>query len=127
MRLPWHAHHAPAIAFAVLALVGGFSLKEASDHQTGKLYDTQIAGCERNNTIRKESNDRIQAHEADAGVLNDFLIAARNARIASYQAHPTEGDKAAIEEYTRLISVLDAKVKFNRVPLINCKEAIPKP
>lgn len=127
MNLPWHSRHAPAIAFAVLALVGGISIKEQSDHQTDKLYGTQLAGCRQGNTLRTESNRRVESHEADTEVLNEFLIAARNARIASYNKTRTEGDRAAIEEYSRLIMVLDAKVKFHKVPLIDCNKAIPKP
>lgn len=127
MRLPWHNRHAPAVAFAVLALAGGIGLKAAANQTTDELYNTQIAGCHRNNALRIESNRRIESGEATADVLRNFLAAAKSARIASNERSPNAGDEQAVAEYTHLITVLDAKVKFRSVPLIDCKKAIKKP
>lgn len=127
MKLPWQNTHAPAVAFAVLALAGGIGLKAAANQTTERLYETQLAGCHRNNVIRVESNRRIASHEAETDVLRNFLSAAKSARIASNERSPNAGDEQAIDQYTHLIAVLDAKVEFRSVPLIDCKKAIKKP
>lgn len=127
MRLPWQNAHAPAVAFAVLALAGGIGLKSAADRHNDQIYQTQLAGCQRDNALRAESNKRIVSHSADKEVLREFLDAARSARVASFSRNPTQGDRVAIEEYERLMKMLDTKVKFRAVPLINCEKVTTKP
>jgi hypothetical protein len=126
MKLPWQTHQAPAVAFAVLALVGGYGLKTTADEQSNKLYKTQIETCERGNSLRVESNRRIDAHATDRDVLRAFLVAAKDARVAAYERDRNMSDKAAADEYQRQIIKLD-QVTFRPVAIVDCKKVIQRP
>lgn len=111
------------VSFILLALVGGWAIKSSADNGTQKLYVTQIQSCERGNTLRSESNERLSSHLADRDVLREFLAAARQARLSS----GTPTDVAAAQSYGELIEILNDKVKFSKVPIIDCQKAIKKP
>lgn len=124
MRWPWQIQQAPALAFAVLALVGGVGLHATADHNNAKLHKAQLAICERQNQVRKESNKRIKSHVADRDVLREFMAAARQARLASWERDRNPSDQAAAQEYAHLIDVLDHQVTFRSVPLVNCQKVV---
>lgn len=115
-------YHSPVVAFVILALVGGLAIRASAHGSADLLYRSQIAGCVRGNITRKETNRQASAQQAEAGVLQGFLIAARQARRAS----GTPIDLKAAKEYTRLILVVN-KITFKPLPQINCVKIIPRP
>ena len=114
------------VSFIILALVGGWAIKSSADNGTRKLYESQIAACERGNLLRKETNDRVHDQLESTQVLQSFLDSAATAREAAFQANGQPEDKKAAEAYLRLSGRLES-VQFDTVPIINCKEAIKKP
>lgn len=111
---------APLAAFLVLAFFGGWAIKSSSDNTAEALHRNQLAGCERGNAVRAESNRRIGQHIAEVKVVRQFLVSARNARLAS----GTRMDIKTAHQYAHLITNLD-RIHFEVTPLINCKEAYP--
>lgn len=117
----------PLVAFVVLAIAGGIALQRSMTHAQDTLYTTQIQICHRQNDLRRESNKRIPAHRADTDALRNFLVAAKRARISDYHAKGLKSDLQAAQTYQRTINTLDAKVHFQRVPIIPCQRVIGRP
>lgn len=119
---PW----APLAAFLILLVVGGYALYGVAQSGKDTLYKSQLQACERGNALREESNRRVAAHNADRDTLQEFLIAAREARRAAYARSHEASDANAAADYSRLIKQLDA-VKFYPVKVVDCQTAIAKP
>lgn len=126
MRMPWELKQAPVIAFGVLALTGGYGLWTSSASQADKLYQSQIASCERVNVLREESNRRIEEHIIDRDVLSRFLVAAVSARTAQWERDRNRSDLDAANEYNRLLDRLET-VNFEPVSVVDCKSVVEKP
>lgn len=123
----WYSRpYAPLVAFLIIAVVGGYALFSVAQGGKDTLYHSQIQACERGNQLRAENNRRVSAHITDTQTLQDFLIAAREARRATYDKTHEASDRDAVDEYTRLIIKLDG-VKFLPVPIVDCAHTITKP
>lgn len=123
----WIRQHGQAIAFLIMAAVVALALNSAIRSDANKLYQAQIEACHRGNALRTENNSRIGSHQINNDVLIKFLKAARVARLASYRQFYRSADLTAARHYLRYARLLEAKVEFHSVPLVNCKRAIPKP
>lgn len=115
------------LAFVLLALITGLALNAVVNKGNQTLYDSQLVQCTRGNKVIKESNRRIQSHLADTKVLRMFMEGARTARLAAFHQSHHKSDFIAARTYGDLIRVLDAKVHFEAIPLVNCVKVIPKP
>lgn len=91
----------------------------SADAAQEKLYNAQIAACNRNNSLRAESNRRIASHNLEKEVLDGFIASAAQARSAT-------GDKDVAAQYELLRAKL-ATITFKPLHIINCQQAIPKP
>lgn len=98
------------------------ALNSQAQSQADTIYRTQIAGCERSNALRKESNDRIKQDERERDVLGQFLVSAARARAAA--GSPT--DRQAATEYLALKSSLN-EVHFSRFTILDCNKVVKKP
>lgn len=127
MRFPWQASYAPTLAFATLALIGGYGLKASGDRAADQLYKSQLTACDGQNDLRRESNNRIPAHTADTAALRDFLLGAADVRAATYDRDHLQADLQAIHTYRLLARRLDEQVHFSPVSIVNCKKVIPEP
>lgn len=110
------------LAFVILAGAGMYAVNSQANSNAQTLYETQLAGCERSNSIRVESNERIAAHTIDRNVLSSFLESAAEARNAA----GTPTDKRAADKYLDLRDSLK-RVQFQAQPLIECSKTIEKP
>src|SRR4051794_21831630 len=95
-RRLWNRNIGIALAIFVFVLAVGGAIEDSSSNQAQHLYKSQLGACERGNTLRIESNDRIADHVASNAVVHDFLIAARAARKASYERDHKELDRKAV-------------------------------
>lgn len=111
-----------AFAFLLLAGAGMYTVSAQATSNANTLYRTQLAGCERANKVRAESNDRINAHLLERNVLGEFLESAAQAR----RAAGTETDLQAADKYIALKTSLK-RVQFTAQPLIDCGKTIEKP
>lgn len=111
-----------ALAFLILAFVGGYAVQHSADSQASKLYRSQLASCKRGNVIRSESNNRIKSHEIDRDVLAGFLADAERARKHS----GTKNDRRAARQYAKLRQDLK-RAKFFYVAPIDCTTTVIKP
>ena len=108
-----------AVAFVTVVLVSGY-IALRSQHEglvTSRTADVKV--CERGNQLRDEVNSRIPPLRANANVLKQFLLAAAEVREEA-------GDPVAAADFRHLAHVLDEKVKYKRVPLIDCEKVYPK-
>lgn len=115
------------VAFVILTIGIVLAMNAIITNTADKLYQSQIAACEQTQTVVKESNHRIPAGEATARVLRQFLVAARKARLSTYNSTHLLSDRTAAQEYTKLIEDLDLNVHFQRIPLLNCQKVVAKP
>lgn len=117
---------APLVAFLILALAGGYALYTVQKSNATTLYHTQLAGCDRGNQIREESNARAVYNQQELDVLREFLDSARQARVAAYSRDHHAADKKASEAYASQIKSLEG-ISFKQVPVVNCLKVILKP
>jgi NAD dependent epimerase/dehydratase family enzyme len=127
MKLPWNLKHAPLIAFAVIALGGGLALQANSDDTAENLYDSQIQACERVNKLREESNQRVLGLRTVRNSLEDFLRTAAEARFDAYQKSGNDFDRKAYVRWEKTANELVAKVRFGKVPIVDCEKVIERP
>lgn len=111
-----------ALSFLLLAGAGMYAVSAQASSNAQTLYRTQLAGCERANKVRAESNDRINAHVLERNVLGEFLESAAQAR----RAAGTETDIKAANKYLALKYSL-RRVHFTAQPLIDCQKTVEKP
>lgn len=110
------------LAFLALALAGGYTINAQAEANATTLYETQLAGCERANKVRTESNERINAHVTERNVLASFLESAAEAR----ESAGSKIDVKAAQEYRALKDSLK-RVQFREQDLIDCAKTIEKP
>lgn len=123
----WLSKNTQLIAFIIVAVATTWGFKAAADSNTDKLYNTQIEICNRNDQLRVESNNRLKAHIIERNTLASFLATARKARLHTYKITHDLSDKHTSYEYLKFIQKLNDKVTFDKLPIIDCKKAIPKP
>lgn len=124
---PFIKRNREILAFVLLALVTGLALNSVVNKGNSAVYKAQLTTCYQINRLQMESNRRIKSHLADTDVLRRFLQGARTARLAAFQQTHQRSDYIAARTYGSLIHVLDQKVHFTAVPLVNCVKVIPKP
>jgi hypothetical protein len=117
----------PLLAFLILAIAGGIAIQATQRHSADRLYQNNLASCERGNELRIESNKRVPAHRTEATVVLDFLHSAEQARRANYHETHQASDKQAAQQYHALSRRLKAHVHFQDVPVIDCQAVIQKP
>lgn len=83
-----------------------------------KLRNANLAGCERDNALRRDQNDT-------SATLKKFLIAAKAARERMVQTAKTEADRKLNQEAVKTYSTLIAH--FHQAPLVNCEARYPDP
>lgn len=116
------ARYGTMLAFLALALAGGYTINAQAEANATTLYETQLAGCERANKVRTESNERINAHVTERNVLASFLESAAEAR----ESAGSKIDVKAAQEYRALKDSLK-RVQFREQDLIDCAKTIEKP
>jgi hypothetical protein len=117
------AKYGVAAAFLFLAFIGGYAIDRSSHDDAVKLRDSQVQACERGNGLRRENNSRMVAHIKDRDTLAEFLRAAAAAR----QAAGTPLDIETAHRYRSLADSLEKNVTFDKLPLVDCQAAIPRP
>lgn len=90
----------------------------ASRRAAIKIRNSNLAGCKRDNALRRDQNDTN-------ATLKGFLEAAKVARERAVQTAKTEADRKlnqdAVNTYEGLIS------HFHQAPLVDCEAKYPDP
>jgi hypothetical protein len=115
------------LAFILLVVLMFFITRSNVNNQTRDLYRSEIAACNRNNNLRRESNRRIPAHLAQRDVTRSFLVSAEIARRATYKMNHAKSELIAANQFGQQVRILDQKVKFSSLPIINCTQVIKRP
>lgn len=100
-----------------------FQEQKSSDH----LYHNSLQACLRGNTLRQETNNRLESIATQRIVLRDFLKTAYVARLNSASSTGSLIDKQAAQEYKEYLRKLNSLQRLKRIPLVNCDTTIKKP
>lgn len=119
--------YSTALAFALMACVLAFSLTRSDNTANEKLHRAQIRACEERNALREESNKRIASHVADRDGLESILTSAYVARRKAYLRDHHESDAHAAAVDLMALRDVQAKVKFDFIPPVDCVATEPKP
>lgn len=115
------------VLFVVAIVAMTASLAFYQNSITNTLYHNQLQSCERGNTLRTESNNRLKAHLVDRDNLIKFADGARVARLAAYEDMRKPSDLEAARVYAGIIASQKKNVTFTVQPLLNCKQAVEHP
>lgn len=118
--------NAALLAFVVLAFFGCAAIYTSARDSAQKLYVSQIQGCQRSNSLRREINHRAAATDITKTVVIEFLRGAQTAREATYAQFHVRSDKVAAQTYGRLADK-ESNLHYGHVTITNCKAAIHHP
>lgn len=108
----------------LLAVAGGYGIRQAERQTDLQLYRSQIASCHRVNVTRREINRRAVAFRDVTAALSRLLI---GERIELAEPAPSAEQKARqARAYAGALARVRAAT-FQDVTIPNCEAVIPKP
>lgn len=114
--------YSPALAFVLFTLIVALIVSNSAQRTLVSLNNNVKESCERVNILRAETNRRVAENTAQRDILDEFLLSARDARLAS----GTPSDIMTARQYSNLAKRLE-KVTYIPVPITDCDKEFPTP
>jgi hypothetical protein len=116
------------LAYLIIAVVAVFGVTKIEGAATNTIYQSQLSGCVRGNTLRGQlDHNVVQAAEANSRVLVSFLKAGAAAREADYKANHLQSDANAAFDYLWLAKYDQTHVHLTTFGTVDCAKVYPRP